>query len=176
MYYIKGERGSDNISWEIRENTLFISGSGKMPDFDFDKGCEWSGEKFSKVVISEGITTIGDYVFENNENLESVVLPNSIKCIGEGVFEGCGRLEHITIPKNVKEIGAYTFRGCGRLEHITIPKNVTHIGYSAFWEGSEVTIHTPKGSTAHKYAVKNNINVRTINSPKKDNRNKGYER
>lgn len=153
MYYIKGERGSDNISWEIRENTLFISGSGKMPDFDFDKGCEWSGEKFSKVVISEGITTIGDYVFENNENLESVVLPNSIKCIGEGVFEGCGRLEHITIPKNV-----------------------THIGYSAFWEGSEVTIHTPKGSTAHKYAVKNNINVRTINSPKKDNRNKGYER
>ena len=168
-------RCNNNITWEIKDDTLFITGDGDIPDFFDDT--EWKKETFSKVVIGEGITHIGDYAFEGCYSLKSINIPESVQEIGDSVFVGCESLENITIPESVTYIGDYAFEGCVSLENINIPESVQEIGDYVFWECDNLTVHTTRGSTAHRYAYDNDIKVNLIDALKKETKkNKGYER
>ena len=190
-----------NITWEIKDDTLFITGTGAMPDFDEVNGdcAEWIDKDFSTVIIEDGIThigrsafydcrslesitipdsvkSIGTSAFENCKNLKSVVLPDSVKYIKGFCFTNCINLKDIVIPNGVKDIGDCAFSRCRSLKQITIPDSVKKIGNYALVGCGDVVIHTSKGSTAHRYAVDNDINVRIVSSLKKGNKNKGIER
>lgn len=70
-----------------------------------------------KAVIQEGITGLGDCLFFAS-GLQSVELPESLTSIGELVFHNCDDLTEITIPRGVTEIGEGAFGeygngGCG---------------------------------------------------------------
>ena len=88
--------------------------------------------KLERVVIPEGVTSIGKKVFYGCENLLSVTLPNSLISVGEEAFCACYKLLSIVIPDNVKNIDNYAFCACNSLSSIIIGNSVTSIGKYAF--------------------------------------------
>ena len=87
--------------------------------------------RISRVVIEEGITSIGNNAF-NNCSTETIAIPNSVARIGQGAFKECRNLTSIEIPDGVTSIEADTFDSCVSLTSIEIPDGVTRIGSLAF--------------------------------------------
>ena len=134
----------DNLTWKYEEatHTLTIFGSGAMPNYDYSTNrAPWRDDysnNIQKVVIEEGVTTIGVYSFEYCNAITSVAIPNSVTSIGDAAFSGCISLSSIDIPSSVTSIGKYAFAGAG-LTSVTIPDNVTMIGNGAFDQCKNLT-------------------------------------
>ena len=117
-----------NVTWTLdSDGTLTISGTGGMKDRAF-----YVNQNIKKVVIKDGVTSIGADAFSNCKSLTSIKIPNSVTVIGNSTFENCKSLTSITIPNSVTSIGNYAFLGCIRLTSITIPDSVTSIGLQTF--------------------------------------------
>ena len=98
-----------SISCDVKDGVLIISGTGNMPDYG---GCGPWGNTFSKIVIKEGITSIGVNAFRNCEKLRDITIPNSVTSIGDYAFCNCPGLTSITIPNSVTTIGSRAFYCC----------------------------------------------------------------
>jgi hypothetical protein len=96
-----------NITWEISsDGTLTISGSGEMNDFNFsvvDKSVvsniPWieNRKEITKIIINDGVTSIGEYTFAGCSNVKSISIPNSVTSIGKNAFLRCRSLSSIII-------------------------------------------------------------------------------
>jgi len=86
-------------------------------------------------------------MFQNCRNLQTVIISNGVTEIGDGAFMGCTSLSSITIPNSVTSIGISVFYNCSRLESISIPNSVTSIGGSAFARSGLRTITWPASVT-----------------------------
>ena len=129
-----------NLTWELSDGILTISGTGKMNNYSSSYS-PWDSylNKISAVIISESVTSIGNYAFSNCVNLTSVTIPNSVTSIGDYAFNKCGGLTYITIPNSITSIGGYAFGYCNNLISIEIPNSVKSIGESAFSNCSSLT-------------------------------------
>ena len=130
----------DTIKWELTsDGTLTISGTGKMGSFSElpDRPAAWryAGiiENIKKVVICDGITSIGEFAFYECENLETVEIADSVTEIGRGAFMGCKLLTSAEIPEGVAAIASNAFAYCSSLKSVVLPEGLTEIGDSAFW-------------------------------------------
>ena len=70
----------DNLTWTLDSTgTLTISGTGEMAYYQQDSSsgeiAPWRQYTVKNVVITEGVTTIGQYAFYGCDALESVYLP-----------------------------------------------------------------------------------------------------
>ena len=70
------------------------------------------------VVISAGVTSIGDSVFNGCRSLTSVTIPGSVTSISDSAFRDCSSMTNVTIPEGVTSIDKDAFRGCGNLSII----------------------------------------------------------
>ena len=147
----------DNLTWTLYDNgTLTISGSGAMQDYAYNSPAFYNSN-IKKVVIEEGVTSIGNNAFPNCTGLESIEIPSGVTSIGDFAFSRCSRLTSITIPSSVTSIEASAFEDCRSLTSITILGGVTSIGNTAFKNCSsltEITILggvTSIGNSAFKY-------------------------
>ena len=86
-----------------------------------------------EVYIPENVKEIGQYAFNNKDNLTIVHIPDSVKIIGKGAFENCESLEDVNIPDGVEKIETEAFKDCHSIEFIDIPDTVTQIGNKAFY-------------------------------------------
>lgn len=149
------DSGKDgNITWRLtKDGTLYISGQGDMPDYDYynvdaPEG-PWQSKIITKVIIGGGVTSIGMGAFERCSSLRSVEIPNEVTAIGSKAFAGCSSLRSIEIPNVVTSIGWSAFEECSSLENIEIPDVVTSIGDRAFAECSSLrSIKIPNGVTS----------------------------
>lgn len=140
------ESGScgDGVVWDFNADTktLTISGSGAMTDYiAVDDTQPWKAnrENINKLVISDGVTRIGNYSFTYLGNITEVTVPQSVNSIGNQVFYMCTRLAKVTILGSVAEIKGSTFSQCRELKEITIPATVTSIGKNAFDKCTKLT-------------------------------------
>ena len=95
--------------------------------------------KFTKIIIPEGVESIGEGAFKECTNLESIILPTTLISIGKGAFQKCTKLQSIDLPDALTNIRAYTFGGCSNLENVKIQNGVICIEYNAFIECSSLT-------------------------------------
>ena len=130
-----------NLWWRLDNGTLTISGTGKMDDYFYDAKIVWLvyRESIRKVVIADGVTTIGDCAFYKCENLTSVTIPDSVTSIGDYAFWDCENLTSVTIGNSVTMIGDSAFDHCQSLTSVTIPVSVTTIGEDAFRDCTNLT-------------------------------------
>ena len=122
---------SDGLTWTLYEDgTLNISGTGAMKDYNINdtQSPVINHQNVKKVMIEDGVTSIGNYAFYFCENLTSLTLPDSVTSIGDSAFDTCRGLTNITIPEGVTNIGDCAFYDCSNLTSITIPDSVTSIG------------------------------------------------
>ncbi|MBQ9880306.1 MAG: leucine-rich repeat protein, partial [Clostridia bacterium] len=138
----------ENLTWTLDSaGTLTISGTGAMTDYYGSGEAPWkysNSYNYSvyKVVIEDGVTSIGKYAFSNCWNLRSVAIPGSVTSIRNSAFYYCERLTSVSIPDGVKAIGDSAFSGCSGLTSVAIPESVTIIGDSAFEGCSGLTFVT----------------------------------
>jgi len=102
----------------------------------------------TKVIISNSITSIGEYAFKGCTGLTSVTIPNSVTEIGAFAFHFCSGLTSVTIGNSVKKIGESAFSGCSYLASITsLAATTPTISNNTFYIiKSEGTLHVPAGS------------------------------
>ena len=174
-----------NLKWHLtNDGVLTITGKGEM--YDFSNTAPWGYSNIERIIIGDGVTTIGKYAFKDRRSLISVTIRNSVTTIGEYAFDGCSSLTYVTIPNSVTTIGAYAFRGCislnsvtignsvatigelafegcSSLTYVTIPNSVTKIGYLAFRGCSHLTSVTIGNSVT---TIENSVfyNCRSLNS------------
>lgn len=84
-------------------------------------------------IIPDGVTTIGDYAFYNNNKLIWVGIPEGVTAIEHGAFFNCSKLENIEFPNSLVTIGEEAFRGCTSFTLVEITRNVAEIGFLAFF-------------------------------------------
>ncbi len=87
----------------------------------------------SEVILSSTVVQIGKYAFSKCSNLRTITLPDGIKEINEGLFWEDTALSEIVIPDSVTEIYKYAFMECVGLENMTFGRNLTVIGEKAFY-------------------------------------------
>jgi len=84
------------------------------------------------------LTSLGDHVFSNSQNLTTVVLPPHLISIGDSSFAGDQNLQSITFPNTLVSIGPCAL--CmAQIVEIVIPDSVIDIGDSAFIGDSALT-------------------------------------
>ena len=146
--------GSD-VTWQLTENTddsstytLKISGSGAMEDYQTSSSRPWNNfrDQITSVVISPGITSIGNCAFTLFSKLIHVDIADSVISIGDRAFSYCSSLTDIKIPQSVTYIGGVVFRECTNLSSITLSNNITSIGPFAFEKCTNLTSITIPGS------------------------------
>ncbi len=124
--YVDSGSCGDNVTCTLdSDGLLTISGTGAMDSYSYYSDSPWATKTVKTVVISEGVTSIGDYAFEGCTGLTSITIPDSVTSIGEDAFSGCTGLTSITIPDSVTSIGDLAFFGCTGLESISVSGNNT---------------------------------------------------
>lgn len=167
------------VTWQLTENTddpstytLTIRGSGAMKNYLMSSNQPWHSfrDQITSVVVSPGVTSIGNLAFALSRNIIHVDIADSVVSIGEQAFFKCSSLTNITVPQSVTYIGVnafdsctklssitlstnnitsirpHTFSGCSELSSIVIPDGVTSIQSGAFFNCTKLTSITIPGS------------------------------
>ena len=147
------------LKWTLdtESKVLRITGTGTM--LDYAQGNEpWHiyKDQYTKVIVEEGCTRIGNWAFGFSENLKEVVLPKSVTAIGDHAFAYCGKLVECPLPKNLEAIENWAFYDCRNLTGMTFPKTMTHIGEWAFNNCKSLTsVNIPGSVTSLPYGAFN---------------------
>ena len=97
-----------NLKWHLTDDgVLTITGEGKM--YDYSHSRPWGYSDIKRIIIGDGVTTIGRSAFSGCSSLTSVNIPNSVTTIGGEAFSGCSSLTSVTIPNSVTTIGSSAF-------------------------------------------------------------------
>lgn len=152
----------DNLTWCIDDSgTLTISGTGDMWDYTGNWGANpysntpWFGADFNKLVVAEGVRSIGICSFLGCDNLHYIQLPESLITIHAHSFDSCmisGSLilpsslssiewsafarydlfpeisKPLVLPENISEIGPNAFSGWTFAGDLVIPEKLAHVG------------------------------------------------
>ena len=138
--------------WQITDDTVAFTAvweaDSQMTGFTFttkavvvgggtQNSCTITGYMGSggDVVIPNGVTTIGNGIFQFNNSITSVVIPDSVTTIGDNAFDQCESLKTVTFGTNsqLTTIGGSAFSFCPNIESISISDSVTSIGKNAFY-------------------------------------------
>ena len=116
----------ETATWELSdEGVLTISGLGAISDTGaHDMPWKNLRNDITSIVIDEGITRIGNWVFHSCTEAISVSLPSTLKEIGEQSFRSCSKITQVMLPSGLESIGGGAFYYCDSLTSLTIPGGV----------------------------------------------------
>jgi len=176
----------DHLTWTLdAEGVLTISGTGRMADYNFihmqDNLSPWClNSNINKVIIEEGVTSIGDNAFPRCESMLDIKMPDSLESIGENAFFECRSLLCINVPEDmdnedgwafipngVTEIEPWAFTGCNSLKNVVLPDTITSISSHTFFSCKSLTyIYIPDSVTIiEDNAFKDCESLPSINIP-----------
>ena len=139
----------DNATWILCDDTLTICGRGEMDDC---WTAPWDEVKsyIKRIVIENGITTIGKCAFNNCSGVTKITIPDSVKRIEDSAFRGCTGLTSIYISNSVEEIGECAFKGCTDLKKIYVQakRPPTIVDNNSLEDCYDATLYVPLGRKA----------------------------
>lgn len=115
--------------------TLTLSGTGNLPNDPSSRPWDSYKEKIYRVIIAEGVKSIGDDFFEAHTGIQTVTIANSLTRIGNYAFSGCTGLREVELSTASKltYLGVGAFQNCSALTSIYVPNGVTDLGFRAFY-------------------------------------------
>lgn len=117
-----------NIVWQLENGILTVNSQGTLHTFLSEE----EKSKIQMIVIGEGCSRIGGWVFAGCENVTDVLLPVSLRIIAENAFRGCSQLKNITLPEKLVGLSEGAFQSCAALESMVIPKNIHTLPRNVF--------------------------------------------
>lgn len=126
VYYVRYANGK-----------LLLRGTGATYDYTADNSVFGKNLDIKNIIVSNGITSLGDNLFYNCENAVAVDLPSTLTSIGASAFSQfkamrtVSGLTAVTIPQTVTVIGRHAFEQ-NAITEIIIPANVKTWGDYAF--------------------------------------------
>ena len=132
----------DNLTWDLTNGVLTISGKGDMYDYQETPGgsyrtsAPWAkyNNSIKSIVITSGVTSIGNWAFYYCVKATSVTLGKNLQRIGYDAFRHCKELTTpIVIPANIEKISSEAFSYCAKVPSLTLNENLRVIGSGAFW-------------------------------------------
>ena len=155
----------DYVTYTVDKNgVLTVSGNGSMKDCEYlNNGGDihiirgWDGirDEIKKVIVEEGVTSIGwnafrllpnlesveiadsvsyigDWAFAYNDNLKDISFGSGLQSTGIEVFSGCDSIERVVLPNADVDYGSHFFVHCDGIKEIVFPEKLTAIGGSMF--------------------------------------------
>lgn len=157
----------DEVFRDCRGLTSIVVESGNTK-YDSRDNCNAIIDTYSKklivgctnTIMPNGITSIGDYAFENvfsyhpDHLTYSIIIPNSVTSIGKYAFAACSDLASVIIPQSVTSIGESAFSSCSNLTTVIVENSspVTVSKYT-FYINDNATLYVPSGSKADYMAA-----------------------
>lgn len=144
-----GTAGGVNYSFNSSTGVLTITkgsadgsyAAGEMEDFasysSYSKWGSGNAGKITKVIVEDGVTSIGKYAFYDLSALEEVEIASSVKSIGSYAFQS-SPITSIELSEGLETIESFAFWGADFTE-ITIPASVKVIGFNAFEDCTALT-------------------------------------
>lgn len=132
--YVPVNKCGENLTWSFEKGTLTITGTGAMDNYGIipesvegqdvqpQEGSvpPWSAESGNvvKLVVEEGVTTVGSHAFEQLDSLKLVTLPSTLQSIGNFAFHGCTALYAVELPTGLQTLGERAFENCANLNQV----------------------------------------------------------
>lgn len=142
---------STGVTWDLTSGILTISGNGAMDDYTAETEQPWYSfaNQITGIIVSEGVTSIGNYAFQKLTKASSASLPSTLTSIGDSAFEGCTALTAVTVPEKVASVGKNAFDGCTAMTDIYVYSAKATFGEKSLPAG--ITIHAYPTSGAYTY-------------------------
>lgn len=132
-----GYSGCDSLT------QLTVTGTGAIGPYEYGSIFPSS---ITDLIISEGITSIGDEALSRNRNLSSISFPSTLTSIGRNAFSYCTGLTALSLPQGLISIGDEAFYSSG-LTELILPQRLQSIGAGAFAYTALKTASIPEGVT-----------------------------
>ena len=116
--------------------------------------CCWELESIN---IPETVQIIESCAFSHCDSLTSLTIPGSVSAINSSAFRYCDDLSTVILEEGITSISASAFSDCPVLAKIEIPESVEVIDTTALKNCTKVVIYCQNNSTAHTFAINNNI-------------------
>lgn len=130
-------------------NNTYGGGGGKQKGvYPIDN----AGLPTGDVIVPDGVTSLAQKLFYQNENITSVKLPDTCTQLNMSCFYKCSKLKTVNIPSGVQTIPENCFYNTTALSSVSLPVSVTKIDSQAFSysnvsnitfeDGAKVTLST----------------------------------
>lgn len=126
------------------EDSPYISENGIVYNKDKTELLFAIGYINGKLVIPEGVKSIGRSAFEQIETISEVEFPKSLVSIGDSAFLACSGIRSIIIPENVTSIGDFVFESTHITKIYIESTKIKDIGMFAFSAYAQSTVITVK--------------------------------
>ena len=113
-------------SYDKYEKLLTLSGIGATYDYEEGTSPFYTNLDIVSVIIEEGVTEIGEYLFDNCLNLKNVTFPKSLEKINTCAFRATGIVDAF-LYENVDFIGERAFNKCYSLDTVEIMNPACYI-------------------------------------------------
>ena len=129
----------ENIYYVLYDNgKLLLRGTGATYDYTSHDSVFYQNDQIKEIVLSNGITSLGDRLFYHCSNAKTVSLPATLTSIGNSAFaqedaviNDTAGLTSVTIPQAVTAIRSYAFYHTAIAE-VTVPASVKTWGKYVF--------------------------------------------
>ena len=165
-------------TWAVPANAVSVTFPGSFTSLP-DRVCYQRG-KLTRVVLQEGVTSVGASAFWNCTALTEISFPSTLRQIGVGAFyasavtelnlsgfaglsignhafRGCPALRSAALGSGVVSLGDGVFSGCGALTEVRLGASVTAIGAEAFADTGLTGISLP--------AALKSLGMNSLNTP-----------
>lgn len=154
-----------DYTYDEDSQTLTILGTGAMENYADEYSTPWVSYADTAVnlIISSGITSIGDYSFSGFSKLTAVTIADSVKSVGNFSFASCDALNTLALPSSVTSIADSSFAYIGTVKKENFTLNAVAGSYALYYAitnsvnfdcesvtcGDYTTVISPKGMIAY---------------------------